>query len=204
MFCQGYSKKYSSVTTSNKFDGVALRKGLTTSAKGSIPTSSGMANARTKAAYATTLGRGGYGDPHPPPFYRCKVCGKRTAFYRLKCCHLVVCDHCGCDCDAEDIDDKKLQFHTDEKQSNKEQLPKVKFQGTDLFLWQPFSFPADLMLCMAKRAGFQLQYYFAPIHELMDSSMSVINATVYSFYQIGRNARSLKVTEELISRNQLK
>lgn len=79
-----YSKQYSSVTTSNKFDGVPLRKCLTTSAKGSTQTSGGIAGARNKVAYATTLGGGGgYGDPHPPPFYKCKVCCKRTAFYRL-------------------------------------------------------------------------------------------------------------------------
>ncbi|TVU29218.1 hypothetical protein EJB05_20776, partial [Eragrostis curvula] len=201
---KGCLKQYSFDTTSNRFDGVPSRKGLAISAEGSTQTPGGTARAIKKVTYATTLGiGGGYGDPHPPPFYKCKVCCKRTAFFRLKCCHLVVCDHCGCDCDPKYFESKKLQFQNDKQQGNKEKLPKIKLQGTDLFLWQPFSYPADLMLCMAKRAGSQLQYYFAPVQELMDSNMPVINTTIYSFRQFGKNAKSLKVTEELISRSQL-
>ncbi|CAD6250298.1 unnamed protein product [Miscanthus lutarioriparius] len=73
--------------------------------------------------YLATLGpRGGYGYPHPPPFYRCEVCREETAFYRLKCCNP----------------------------------------------WYPCSFPYGQMLWMAKRTENHLQYYFAPIHQLMD------------------------------------
>ncbi|GJN21590.1 hypothetical protein PR202_gb09080 [Eleusine coracana subsp. coracana] len=123
----GCSKQYSSVTTRNKFDGVPLRKCLTSSAKDIQ-----IAGATKKVAYATTLGGGGgYGDPHPPPFYKCKVCRNRTAFSRLKCCHLLVCDHCGCDCDTEYVEDKKLQFQKDGQQSNKEKLPKVRLQASN-------------------------------------------------------------------------
>jgi len=112
--------------------------------------------AKKKEAYITTLGAGGgYGDPHPPPFYKCEVCRKRTAFYRLKCCRLVVGECCGCTCEPAEAeeDEKLLQSRRGKVQAGKEKLPKVKLEGSDLFLWQPCSFPAGLMLCMAKRTG---------------------------------------------------
>ncbi|PUZ76576.1 hypothetical protein GQ55_1G301900 [Panicum hallii var. hallii] len=173
----------------------------------SAHTSGGTVGAKKKEAYITTLGAGGgYGDPHPPPFYKCEVRRKGTTFYRLKCCRLVVCECCGCACEpAEDEEDEKLlQSRRGKVQAGKEKLPKVKLVGSDLFLWQPCSFPAGLMLCMAKRTGNHLQYYFAPVDELMNPKVRVVRATVYNFRQHGRNARSLSVRDELLTRKQLR
>lgn len=171
-------------------------------------TSGGTVGAGKKEAYITTLGPGGgYGDPHPPPFYKCEVCRKKTAFYRLKCCRLVVCEGCGCSCDpADTAEDEKVQSRRQRGKvvlAGKEKLPKVKLEGSDLFLWQPCSFPARLMLCMVKRSGNHLQYYFAPVDELMKPQVKVIRATVYDFRQHGRDARSLSVRDELLMRKQL-
>jgi hypothetical protein len=112
---------------------------------------------------------------------------------------------CGCACEpAEDEEDEKLlQSRRGKVQAGKEKLPKVKLVGSDLFLWQPCSFPAGLMLCMAKRTGNHLQYYFAPVDELMNPKVRVVRATVYNFRQHGRNARSLSVRDELLTRKQL-
>ncbi|RLM79706.1 uncharacterized protein C2845_PM12G11680 [Panicum miliaceum] len=172
----------------------------------SAHTSGGTVGAKKKEAYITTLGGGGgYGDPHPPPFYKCEVCRKGTAFYRLKCCRLVVCECCGCSCEpAEAEEDEKLQSRRGKVQAGKEKLPKVKLEGSDLFLWQPCSFPAGLMLCMTKRTGNHLQYYFAPVDELMNPKVRVVRATVYNFRQHGRNAKSLSVKDELLTRKQLR
>ncbi|RLM78355.1 uncharacterized protein C2845_PM12G20530 [Panicum miliaceum] len=173
----------------------------------SAHTSGGTVGAKKKEAYITTLGAGGgYGDPHPPPFYKCEVCRKGTAFYRFKCCRLVVCECCGCACEpAEDEEDEKLlQSRRGKVQAGKEKLPKVKLEGSDLFLWQPCSFPAELMLCMAKRTGNHLRYYFAPVDELMNPKVRVVRATVYNFRQHGQNARSLSVRDELLTRKQLR
>ncbi|CAN6238655.1 unnamed protein product [Urochloa humidicola] len=172
----------------------------------SAHTSGGTVGARKEEAYITTLGAGGgYGDPHPPPFYKCEVCCKGTAFYRLKCCRLVVCEGCGCACEpAEAVEDDKLQSQRGKVLSVKEKLPKVKFEGTDLFLWQPCSFPAKLMLCMAKRIGNHLQYYFAPVDDLMNPAVKLIKATVYTFRQHGRTAKSLSVRDELLTREKLR
>ncbi|CAL4968228.1 unnamed protein product [Urochloa decumbens] len=172
----------------------------------SAHTSGGTVGARKKDAYITTLGDGGgYGDPHPPPFYKCEVCCKGTAFYRLKCCRLVVCEGCGCACEpAEAVEDDKLQSQRGKVLSIKEKLPKVKLEGTDLFLWQPCSFPAKLMLFMAKRTGNHLQYYFAPVDDLMNPAVKVIKATVYTFRQHGHTAKSLSVRDELLTPRKLR
>ena len=173
----------------------------------SAHTSGGTVGAKKKEAYITTLGAGGgYGDPHPPPFYKCEVCRKRTAFYRLKCCRLVVGECCGCTCEPAETeeDEKLLQSRRGKVQAGKEKLPKVKLEGSDLFLWQPCSFPAGLMLCMAKRTGNLLQYYFAPVDELMNPKVRVVRTTVYNFRQHGRNAKSLSVRDELLTRKQLR
>ncbi|CAN6279207.1 unnamed protein product [Urochloa humidicola] len=172
----------------------------------SAHTSGGTVGARKKEAYITTLGAGGgYGDPHPPPFYKCEVCCKGTAFYRLKCCRLGVCEGCGCACEpAEAVEDDKLQSQRGKVLSVKEKLPKVKLEGTDLFLWQPCSFPAKLMLCMAKRSGNHLQYYFAPVDDLLNPAVKLIKATVYTFRQHGCTAKSLSVRDELLTREKLR
>uniref|UniRef100_A0A0A8XT67 Uncharacterized protein n=1 Tax=Arundo donax TaxID=35708 RepID=A0A0A8XT67_ARUDO len=172
----------------------------TRASSGSGKDQTSSATGKPKEDHTSTLGgRGGYGDPHPPPFYKCEICRRRTAFYRIKCCRVVVCDFCGCYCDPEETDDEKVQVQVAEK----EKLPEVKTDGEDLFLWQPFSFPADLMLCMAKREGPKLRYYFASIEDLMNPMIRSIRARVYSFVQQGINARSLSVTEEFLSRAQL-
>ena len=148
--------------------------------------------------YLTTLGPGGgYGYPHPPPFYRCEVCREETAFYRLKCCHKVVCKCCGCGCVSVEAEkDKRLQYQ-------REKLPKVKLEGSDLFLWQPCSVPDRQMLCMARRTENHLQYYFAPIHQLMDPNFDPVEVCVYDFCQQGHDVISLSKTEQRLARNLL-
>jgi len=173
----------------------------------SAHTSGGTVGAKKKEAYITTLSAGGgYGDPHHPPFYKCEVCCKGSAFYRLKCCRLVVGECCGCTCEPAEAeeDEKLLESRRGKVQAGKEKLPKVKLEGSDLFLWQPCSFPAGLMLCMAKRTGNHLQYYFAPVDELMNPKVRVVRTTVYNFRQHGRNAKSLSVRDELLTRKQLR
>jgi len=149
--------------------------------------------------YLATLGPGGgYGYPHPPPFYRCEVCLEETAFYRLKCCHTVVCECCSCACDSAEAEKgKRLQYR-------RENLPKVKLEGSDLFLWQPCSFPYGQMLWMAKRTENHLQYYFAPIHQLMDPKVDPVEVCVYDFCQQGHDVISLSKTEKLLARNLLR
>ncbi|KAF8645963.1 hypothetical protein HU200_066056 [Digitaria exilis] len=165
-------------------------------------------SAGNKEAYTSPLGAGGgYGDPHPPPFYKCEVCCKKTAFYRLKCCRVVVCEGCGCSCDPADAaEDEKPQCWRRRGKvllTGKEKLPEVKLEGSDLFLWQRYKFPERRMLCMAKRTGNNLKYYFAPVHKLMDPEVKVIRATVYDFRQHGRGVKSLSVRDELLMRKQL-
>ncbi|RCV07330.1 hypothetical protein SETIT_1G235200v2 [Setaria italica] len=205
--CIGQSS--STASNSSKFAPLSLGKVKDKAAivrSASAHKSGGTVGARKKEAYITTLGTGGgYGDPHPPPFYKCEACHKGTAFYRLKCCRLVVCERCGCACEpAEAVEDEKLQSRRGKVQAGKERLPKVKLEGSDLFLWQPCSFPAGLMLCVAKRTGNYLQYYFAPVDDLMNPKVKGIKATVYTFRQHGRNARSLSVRDELLTREQLR
>ncbi|KAL6899406.1 hypothetical protein ACP4OV_006064 [Aristida adscensionis] len=158
----------------------------------SILTSAGEKGNAKNEEFATTLSHGGgYGFPHPPPFYMCKVCAKRTAVYKLRCCGLITCDLC--DCDHNTVKDKL----------RKEKLPKVKLEGYDLFLWQPFSYPSSKMLCMARRSGDTLKYYFASIDDLLDKEKQEVSVEVYAFKTQGFKASSLQITREEVCRSEM-
>ncbi|KAF8645967.1 hypothetical protein HU200_066060 [Digitaria exilis] len=171
-------------------------------------TPGGTVSAEKKEAYITTLGPGGgYGNPHPPPFYKCEVCRKKTAFYRLKCCRLVVCEGYGCSCDPADAaKGEKLQSRRRRGKvvlTGKEKLPEVKLEGSDLFLWAAVFVPCKTDVMHGEKNWSHLQYYFAPVDELMNPQVKVIRATVYDFRQHGRDARTLSVRDELLMRKQL-
>lgn len=65
--------------------------------------------------------------------------------------------------------------------AKREKLPKVKLEGSNLFLWKHFKFPSDLMLCKAKGDGKVIQYTFASIEDLMDGRNRTIPVRVYTF-----------------------
>jgi hypothetical protein len=128
--------------------------------------------------------------PHPPPFYKCQVCQQRTAFSIVECCHLIICKSCGCNCSAEG---KKV--HTKD-------LPKVKLEGSDLFHWKAFPFPASaLFLFKAKRMGKYLQYFFAPVEELFNTRTALVTTSIYTFQQKGMEDTSIEISQEVVPRN---
>ena len=57
---------------------------------------------------------------------------------------------------------------------------------------------------MAKRTENHLQYYFAPIHQLMDPKVDPVEVCAYDFCQQGHDVISLSKTEKHLARNLLR
>jgi hypothetical protein len=81
-------------------------------------------------------------------------------------------------------------------------LPKVKLEGSDLFHWKAFPFPASaLFLFKAKRMGKYLQYFFAPVEELFNTRTALVTTSIYTFQQKGMEDTSIEISQEVVPRN---